>query len=135
MKYAQIHAGEEFFVCRIEHGEDLLETLRKFVAEKSIRNAVIISAIGSAVSYRFHVVASTDYPPKEAFPQGERAVDISNMQGYVLDGRVHAHITFSDQQVSFGGHLEPGVRVLTFAVLTLAVLPAEIGIEKWDQLD
>ena len=122
------------FVVRVETGEDLLASLERLVAEEGIRNAAIVSAIGSASAWRFHVVASPTLPPREAFPEGVGAVDICHMQGYVLEGRVHAHITFADAATAFGGHLERGVRVLTFAVVTLVALPDDLGIATWDRL-
>jgi predicted DNA-binding protein with PD1-like motif len=126
--------GGQGYVIRVETGEDLLETLQRFVTDEGIRYAAIVSAIGSASSWRLHVVASAEIPPREAFPEGEGAVDICHMQGYVLDGRVHAHVTFADARTAFGGHLERGVRVLTFAVITLIVLPDDLGIAAWDRL-
>ncbi len=134
MRYVKTSVPTEVYVLRVESGEDLLETTEAFVRDRGIGYAAIVSAIGSATSYRYHVVTSPELPPQEAFPSGKRPVDISHIQGYVLQGRVHAHITFSDQQVSFGGHLEKGVRVLTFAVLTFLVLPSDLDIAAWDRL-
>jgi len=52
--------------------------------------------------------------------------------GYVIDGRVHAHISFSDTQKTLGGHLEPGTRVFTFAILTLGVLEEPASLQRFD---
>ncbi|MFW5787621.1 MAG: PCC domain-containing protein [Halanaerobiales bacterium] len=39
----------------------------------------------------------------------------------MLDGQVHAHISFADAHngSQFGGHLEPGCSVLTFCIITI----------------
>jgi predicted DNA-binding protein with PD1-like motif len=52
--------------------------------------------------------------------------------GYIIDGRVHAHISFSDTQKTLSGHLEPGTRVFTFAILTLGVLEEPASLQRFD---
>jgi predicted DNA-binding protein with PD1-like motif len=44
------------------------------------------------------------------------------MNGYIIDGRIHAHMTLAQPGKALGGHLEPGTEVFTFAVVTVAVL-------------
>lgn len=60
------------------------------------------------------------------------SADIVNVNGYILDGRVHAHIVFADPDKAFGGHLEPRTRVFTFAIVTLGVLPADLDLSRFD---
>jgi uncharacterized protein len=50
--------------------------------------------------------------------------------GYVIEGRVHAHITIVNTERAFGGHLEPGTKVFTFAVVTLAELDAGASLAR-----
>ncbi len=50
-----------------------------------------------------------------------------------MGGRVHAHLTFSDEERAMGGHLEPGSHVLTFAIVTLAELP-DNDLSRWDRV-
>jgi len=119
-------------VIRLRNGVDLLDGLKKAVAEKGIRNAAILSGVGSLTSYSIHVVDNTTFPPKEAFPKTEGPQDLVNVNGYVMDGRVHAHITFSDQKAALGGHLEPGTRIFTFAVITLGVLDDKTSLAGFD---
>ena len=38
----------------------------------------------------------------------------------ITDGRVHAHVAVSNEEATFGGHLEPGCEMLTFCVVTVA---------------
>ena len=116
---------------RFNPGDDVLLALRQAVADNGIRNGAILAGIGSLTSYHFHVVSSTDLPPENAFVQGEGAYDILNVNGYVFDGRVHAHITFSDTEIAMGGHLEEGCHVLTFAIITIAEVSAT-GLGEWD---
>lgn len=122
----------KIIVVRLKYGTDLLDGLQKAVKLENIKNAVILSGIGSLTSYCVHVVDSTTFPVKEAFPKAEGPQDLLNVNGYVIDGRVHAHITFSDQTKAMGGHLEPGTNVYTFAIITLGILPDDANLARFD---
>jgi predicted DNA-binding protein with PD1-like motif len=117
---------------RLNPGDDLLEGIRKAAAGEGIQNAVILQGVGSVVSHSYHVVSSPVNPPKNEFVKGERPADIVNINGFVINGRVHAHIIFSDTNIAYGGHLEPGVQVLTFAILTLGEVDADFS--GWDSV-
>lgn len=119
-------------VVRLKYGTDLLDGLRQAVEREKIRNAVILSGIGSLTSYHVHVVDSTTFPVKEAFPKAEGPQDLLNVNGYVIDGRVHAHVTFSDEEQAMGGHLEPGTKVLTFAIITLGIFEHGASLARFD---
>ena len=119
-------------IVRMRYGMDLLDGLKAAVAEKGIRNAVILSGVGSLTRYRVHVVSNTTFPSTQAFPEAEGPQDLLNVNGYVIDGRVHAHVTFSDQQKAMGGHLEPGTKVFTFAIVTLGLLDDKISLAGFD---
>ena len=54
------------------------------------------------------------------------------MNGYVINGRLHAHMTLANPDKAFGGHLEPGSTVFTFAIVTLGILEDGIDISKVD---
>ena len=130
---SHIAALDRLILIRVEPGEDLLEALQRAVDEKRVRNGTFISGAGSLSAYHFHVVSSTELPPENAFIKGEGAYDILAVTGFVLDGRVHAHITFSDDKVAMGGHLEPGCTVLTFAMVALAET-AGVDMTDWDRV-
>jgi predicted DNA-binding protein with PD1-like motif len=119
-------------VVRLGNDADLLEGLKTAVAREKIKNAVILSGAGSLTSYHVHVVSNTVFPPTNAFFQGTGPYDLLTTTGYIIDGRVHAHISFSDTQKTLGGHLEPGTRVFTFAILTLGVLEEPASLQRFD---
>jgi uncharacterized protein len=127
----QSFAASRFIALRFDPGDDLLLSLRAAVAEHGIRNAVILSGVGSLDRYHYHVVKSTNMPPGDTFVRGEGPFDILTVTGLILDGQVHAHITFSDTERAMGGHLEEGCRVLTFAVIVLAEGPGT-DFTNWD---
>jgi len=122
----------KIIVVRLKVGTDLLDGLQKAVKQENIKNAVILSGVGSLTSYRVHVVDSTTFPVKEAFPTAEGPQDLLNVNGYVIDGRVHTHVIFSDQTKAMGGHLEPGTNVYTFAIITLGILQDGANLARFD---
>ena len=123
---------ERIEIVRMRTGTDLLNGLNEAVKEKNIKNAVILAGIGSVTDYHFHVVSNKNLPPAEEFPKASVPKDLISVQGYILNGRVHAHITLSDENSVIGGHLEPGTKALTFFIITIGVLPDNVDIEYLD---
>ena len=129
---AQSFVASRFVALRLDPGEDMLLSLRAAVQERGIRNAAILSGVGSLDRYHFHVVKTTNMPPGNTFVEGEGPFDILTVTGLVVDGKVHAHITFSNTEIAMGGHLEEGCRVLTFAVVVMAEA-LDVDLSGWDR--
>jgi predicted DNA-binding protein with PD1-like motif len=123
---------ERIEIVRMRSGTDLLDGLNKAIKESQIRNAVILAGIGSVTDYHFHVVSDKNLPPAEEFPKASAPMDLISVQGYILNGRVHAHITLSDENSVIGGHLEPGTKALTFFIVTLGILPEDLNLKNLD---
>ncbi len=121
------------WALRLDPGEDLLAGLQRAAEELGVRDGAFLGGVGSLTSYHVHVVSSTDLPPENAFVRGDGPFDILAITGHVLGGRVHAHLTFSDTERARGGHLEPGCRVLTFAIVTMAEL-LDTDLAQWDRV-
>ena len=124
---------ERVVVLRFKHQADLLDGLQRMVAERKIKNAVILSAIGSVRSDHYHTVSNRTFPSKNIYRKdAEASADIISMNGYVIDGVLHPHITLADTSHAFGGHLEAGTEVFTFAVVTLGVLADGVDLKRVD---
>jgi predicted DNA-binding protein with PD1-like motif len=119
-------------VVRLRNGTDVLEGLQRFAKMQNIKNAVILSGTGSLTDYSVHVVNNTSFPPVNTFMKHSGPSDLLNVNGYIINGRVHAHITLSDDKNALGGHLEPGTKVFTFAIITVGVLDKRTNLEKID---
>ena len=119
-------------IVRLKNGTDLLDGLKKAVKKEGIKNAVILSGIGSLTSYHVNALDNTTFPTKNIFFKAEGPQDLLNVNGYVIDSRIHAHITFSDEEKALGGHLEPGTRVFTFAIITLGILEGDANLRRFD---
>jgi uncharacterized protein len=112
-----------------KHQTDLLAGLQKMAKEQNIKNAVILAGIGSVRNYQIHQVSNRDFPSKNVFVKDPKSpADIISVNGYVVNGEVHAHMTMSDPDKAFGGHIEPESNVFTFAAITLGVFDDKVDL-------
>src|SRR5579871_5352223 len=120
-------------VVRFNPGDDILLALREAVRDMGLTHGLILSGLGSLDRYHVHVVKTTQMPPGDTFFQGEGPFDNLTLTGAILNGRVHAHLTFSNTEKALGGHLEEGCRILTFGVVTLAETEGS-DLTGWDRV-
>jgi predicted DNA-binding protein with PD1-like motif len=131
--YALTGQFDRIVVLRCKYRSDLLKGLEEMVKAQNIRNAVILTGIGSVRGYHFHVVGNRTFPTENIFVKDSTArADIAGMSGYVIGGRIHAHIVFASAEKAFGGHLEPGTEVFTFAIVTLGILKDGVDLSRID---
>ena len=126
---------ERIEIIRMGPGSDMLEGLDVAIKKNKIKNAVILAGIGSVTDYHYHVVSDKNLPPAEEFPKASVPMDLTSVQGYIINERVHAHITLADENSMVGGHLESGTKALTFFIITIGVLPETLNIENIDRLN
>ena len=127
----QSFPASRFVALRLDPGDDLLLSLRDAVRAQRLQNAAILAGVGSLNRYHVHVVETTTMPPGNTFVRGEGPFDILTLTGMVIDGEVHAHVTFSNTEKAMGGHVEAGCRILTFAIVLLAETPG-VDLSGWD---
>jgi Predicted DNA-binding protein with PD1-like DNA-binding motif len=124
---------DSVLVVRFKYQTDLLAGIDSIVKHYKINNAVILSGIGSVRNYHIHTVSNRTFPSKNMYVKDLSApADILSMNGYIIDGRVHAHITLANADKAFGGHLEFGTNVFTFAVITIGVFRDGIDLSRVD---
>jgi uncharacterized protein len=131
--YAVSGQFERVVVLRFKHQADLLAGLERMVKEQKIRNAVILSGIGSLRNYHVHSVSNRTFPSRNVFIKDPTApVDLISVNGYVIDGKVHAHMTLTTGDKALGGHIEPENSVFTFAIITLGVFGGDVDLGRMD---
>ena len=115
---------ERIVVMRMKYGTDLLTDIEKAVADEHIKDAVILSGIGSVRGFKVHQMANRDLPTKNIFTtEATTPADLDSISGYVIDGKVHAHIVLGvSPDRTMAGHLEHGTEVFSYAVVTVGVL-------------
>ena len=131
--YAISSQFERVLIFRFKYQADLLAGMEQMVKQNKIKNAVILSGAGSVRGYQVHQVSNRTFPSKNMFVKDPTApADMIGMNGYIMDGKIHAHVTLANPDKAFGGHLEPGTSVFTFAIVTVGVLPDSLDLTKLD---
>ena len=121
--YTTTSQFERIVVMRMKFGTDLLADMEKSVAAEHIKNGIILTGIGSVRGYRVHQVYNRDLPTKNIFTtEPNTPADLDSVSGYVINGKVHAHIVLGTGDKTIAGHLEPGTEVFTYVVVTVGVL-------------
>lgn len=109
-------------VAHLDHGEDVLESLKRIVRAEGIKNGVILNGYGTLNRCRFHSVAAVGFPPKDEFYTVEGPFELLSLSGTIANGEIHVHVEVADKDHAFGGHLEPGSRVLYLCDVAIAEL-------------
>jgi uncharacterized protein len=131
--YAISGKFDRVITLRFKFDTDLLAGMEKMVKQEKIRNAVILSAAGSVRGYQIHQVSNRVFPSKNMYEKDPTApADLIGMNGYIIDGKIHAHMTLANPEKAFGGHLEPGTSVFTFAIVTLGVFDSSVDLSRAD---
>jgi len=95
-------------ILRVDPGEDLFESMQRFLDLAGVRQAVVLGGYGTLAAYHLHWVTHNRLPSETAFGRGYGGIEILAMNGLVVDGQPHIHVALSTPDGAFGGHLEPG---------------------------
>jgi len=121
--YALVGHFDRIVVIRLKYKANLLAGMNKIVKEQHIQNGVILSAVGSLRGYEIHTVSNRDMPSEDTFVKNPtQPADLVSMNGYVINGRIHAHMTIATPDRVIAGHVEEGNEVFTFAIVTICVM-------------
>lgn len=107
MEFASMDLSR-LLILRVDPGEDVLKSIRRFLRDADVRQAVVLGGYGTLVAYHLHWVMHNRIPTENLFRQGEGGIEILAMNGMVVDGEPHIHVVLSTPDGAFGGHLEPG---------------------------
>jgi len=119
MKFGEGRLGK-VHVIHIDRDEDLLESIKEYIAMKGIKNGVILTGFGTLDRARLHAINTVGLPPYDEFVTLEGPIEVTSIDGIIANGVVHAHYEMSNREGSFGGHLEPGCRTLYLNDVVLA---------------
>jgi predicted DNA-binding protein with PD1-like motif len=130
--YALTGHFDRIVVIRLKYKANLLDGMNRIVKQQHIQNGVILSAVGSLRGYEIHTVSNRDMPSQDTFVRNPtQPADLVSMNGYVINGRIHAHMTIATPDRVIAGHVEEGNEVFTFAVVTIGVMNGT-NLEKID---
>ena len=123
---------DRIVVIRLKNGADLLKGMMQVVKEQKIQNGVILSAIGSLRAYEVHQISNRQLPTQDTFEKNPmQPADLVSMNGYIINGRIHAHMTLATPNHVVAGHLEENNEVYTYAIVTVGVM-SDTDLQKID---
>lgn len=96
------------WVVRIDPGEDVLASLKRFITQKAIKQGAVVCGYGTLSKARLHWVLHNRFPPENRFQEREGGIELLSMNGLIVEGQPHIHFTASTPDGAFGGHLEEG---------------------------
>jgi predicted DNA-binding protein with PD1-like motif len=102
MKLGRIH------ILRVDPGEDVLESVQRFLKEAGVLQAVVLGGYGTLVAYHLHWVMHNCIPTENLYRRDQGGFEILSMNGLVVEGEAHIHAALSTPNGALGGHLEPG---------------------------
>jgi hypothetical protein len=109
-------------ILSFDRGEKLREGIRDKLKELGIRNAVLVSAIGTFEKARFHRIKHTEQHPEDEIFEIDGPMELAAVDGLVADGEPHFHMAFQDLDRAYAAHLEDGSVVCYLAEVVLAEL-------------
>ena len=123
-------------ILSFDRGEKLREGIRDKLKELGIKNAVLVSAIGTFEKARFHRIKNTNPRPESEIFEIDGPMELAAVDGIVANGEPHLHMVFQDLTRAYAAHLEDGSVVCYLAEIVLAELrgvelarlPNEYGI-------
>ncbi len=107
-------------ILSFDRGEKLREGIRDKLKELGIKNAVLVSAIGTFEKASFHRIKNTNLDPEDEFITIEGPMELSSVDGIIADGEPHFHMTFQDLDRTYAAHLEDGSIVCYLAEVVIA---------------
>ena len=118
--------GRIFFV-RMEEGDEVTACIKDLIRDSGIRNGIVVSAMGTLSEGVTHYITTTGYPSSFDFKRLENTpIELSSIDGLIVDGVPHLHTVISDPEGTYSGHLEPGCKVLY--AFEMAIIEVE-GLE------
>jgi len=113
-------------ILRVDPGEDVLASVKAFLAAGGVRQAVVMGGYGTLAAHHLHWVTHNRIPTDNTFGRAEGGIEILAMNGLVVEGVPHIHVALSTPEGAYGGHLEEGC----VAYVLCEVFLAEIeGVE------
>nr|PZN09595.1 MAG: DNA-binding protein [Caldicoprobacter oshimai] len=120
MEYFSTQEIGRIFVLRLDQGDMVLESINELIVKEGIKDAVVVSGIGTLDRCTLHMVMTTGYPPVEHFERWEdKPLELASIDGIIADGKPHLHAVVSDREKAYAGHLENGCRVLYLAEIVI----------------
>jgi predicted DNA-binding protein with PD1-like motif len=111
------------FILRLDRGDYVLESVLDLINKEGIRDAIVVSGIGSLDECVIHLVTGSEVPYQEYYKRwSNHPLELASISGLIIDGQPHLHTVVSDTESACAGHLEKGCRILCLGEIVIAEL-------------
>lgn len=114
-----------FLLINLHKGEDVLDCIQRETQRLGLRYGVVVSGIGALRKAVYHRITTLKDEPANEFVTVEAPIEMSALQGLIIDGEAHLHITCCSGDGAFAGHLERGCEVQYLAEICIEEIRAE----------
>ena len=113
------------YILRLKPNQDIKIELLKYVQDRNIKTASIVSAVGSVSSMKVRIADG------KTIVGDDQNREVLSLSGTLINGKIHAHIgAISTRMDVFGGHLMQGCIVHTTMEITLLDLSEDVQAER-----
>ncbi len=113
------------YLLRLKPNQDIKLELLRYVLERNIKTASIVSAVGSVSSMKVRIADG------KTIVGDDQNREVLCLSGTIINGKIHAHIgAISTSMDVLGGHLLDGCIVHTTMEITLLDLSKDIQAER-----
>lgn len=118
------HEYGRVIVMHLKKGDLLLESITEGLKEQGVKNALLVSGIGSLRRLSMHGIKECTDTPSDYYYTIDAPVELGCLQGIVLDGVPHLHgVCSTPDGKTYVGHLEPGTEVQFLGELSFIEVP------------
>ncbi len=131
MRYFTGGKVERVIIASLTPGDLFLESIEEIIKKEKIETGVVTSCIGSFRKFRYHTITWTGMPPKDRHFEIEGPIDIGGIQGLIVGGEPHLHVTFNNCETgeTSTGHIERGCETCYLIELFIEVIEG-VSIKK-----
>jgi predicted DNA-binding protein with PD1-like motif len=124
MQYFVSKTTPRTMLIMFDRDDLFLEGIQEVIKKERIDTAAITGGIGSFQRVHLHTITTTAVQSLDKYWNFTGAIELASVQGSVIGGDVHVHITVFDwdTKTTYIGHLEPGSVVAYRAEVSLTVL-------------
>ncbi len=124
MQYFVSKTAPKVILNMFDRDDLFLEGIQEVIKKEKIDTAAITGGIGSFQRVHLHTITTTAVQSIDKYWNFTGAIELASVQGSVIGGDAHAHITVFDwdTKATYIGHLEPGSVVAYRAEASITVL-------------
>ena len=133
MRAYEVNRQGRAIVLHFSKGEDILEGILNQCKEMDVKDAIVTGGIGSLRKLSFHRILDIKDDPSNEYLTIEGPIELTALNGMILNGEPHLHVTACDTRQFYGGHMELGCEVQYLGEISLIEIPEANLARRLDQ--